>query len=73
MVAGERLAEVLLPSPADRGDELRIALGITVVRVAQSGVAECGVDNGLVGGEIGIADTQIDDILVFGKSLGVEG
>lgn len=73
MVAGEGLAEILLPGPADRGDKLRIALGVAIVGVAQSGVPECGGDDGLIGGKVGVADAQVNNILVLGKGLGVKG
>ena len=72
MVARETLAEVLLPRAADRVDQLGVALGVAVVRVTGLRVAEGGVDDALVGGEIGVADAQVDDVLVFGKRLGVE-
>ena len=72
MVARETLAEVLLPRTADRVDQLGVALGVAVVRVTGLRVAEGGVDDALVGGEIGVADAQVDDVLVFGKRLGVE-
>ena len=73
MVAGKGLAEILLPGPANRGDKLRIALGVAIVCVAQSGIAECGGDNGLIGGEVGVADAQVNNILVLGQSLGIKG
>ena len=73
MVAGKRLAEILLPGPANRGDKLRIALGVAIVCVAQSGIAECSGDNGFIGGEVGVADAQVNNILVLGQGLGIKG
>ena len=72
MVARETLTEVLLPRAADRVDQLGVALGVAVVRVTGLRVAKGGIDDALVGGEIGVADAQVDDVLVFGKRLGVE-
>ena len=72
MVARKALVEVLFPRLADRGNELRVALGVAVMGVARFGVAEGSVDDGLVGCKIRVADAQVDNVLVFGQRRGVE-
>ena len=72
MVARKALVEVLFPRLADRGNELRVALGVAVVSVAGLGVAEGRVDDGLVGRKVRVADAQVDNVLVFGQRRGVE-
>ena len=72
VVARKALVEVLFPRLADRGNELRVALGVAVVSVAGLGVAEGRVDDGLVGRKVRVADAQVDNVLVFGQRRGVE-
>ena len=71
MVARETLTEVLLPRAADRVDQLGVALGVAVVRVTGLRVAKGGIDDALVGGEIGVADAQVDDDSLYLASASV--
>ena len=72
MVWCQLLREIRLPRAADCRNELRVALGVSVVSVARLRVEVCLFNDGLVSGKIGVADGKVDDIVVFGQCLGVE-
>ena len=73
MVGGERLPEILLPCLADLADQFFIAARVAVVRVPRASVAVGGVDYGAVGGKVGVADAQVNDVRVFFQRCCVEG
>ena len=69
---GNILAEILLPGAAHGGDQLGVALGVAVMRVAGQRVGIGRVDDALVGGKIGIADAQINDVVIAAQRFRVE-
>ena len=72
MIRGEGLLEIRLPCVTDGADQLRITLRISIVGVSGLGFPEGGVDDGVIGDKVRVADAEINDIRIPGQRVGVQ-
>ena len=72
VIRGEGLLEIRLPCVTDGADQLRITLRISIVGVPGLGFPEGGVDDGVIGDKVRVADAEINDIRIPGQRVGVQ-
>ena len=72
VIRGEGLLEIRLPGVTDGADQLRITLRISIVGVPGLSFPEGGVDDGVIGDKVRVADAEINDVRIPGQRIGVQ-
>ena len=72
VIRGEGLFEIRLPGVTDGADQLRVAFRITIVGVSGFCFPEGGVDDGVIGDKVRVADAEINDVRIPGQRIGVQ-